>query len=441
MLLQDVRLLDKLQVISENTGSGKCMKVRGIFQRADEANSNGRIYPKKVLENAINNLIEAVQERRCVGELDHPTYDMVKLSNASHIITKLWFEGNEVYGEAEILSTPAGKVVESLIKDGIRIGVSSRGMGTLSEGKGHKIVNEDFKLLTFDIVADPSTRGAFPSLAESKNHQAKIVENTIKKVVGRNVFLSILEAKIDNKLDELRVDEKRCWQGYEPTPGVEPYAKGSCRLKRKKRKDEASVLETKADKELPEGDIEDGPLLNDPRRKPGERGEARIDRKVKELSDPTKDPQAEAAFLDPLVRSQRRHWHLSRRGVKQPKPVSETKADKELPEGEPWSAEDQKNYGVKGRKPGARAVARTDRLAGQFDGGDPITRARIYSDVAGLRLLQHRNRRGVKTGPNPPKPPKPENSSNMYEKFAGKFIQEMKSCGYGKAAKKKGGKK
>jgi hypothetical protein len=234
-------------------------------------------------------------------------------------------------------------------------------MGTLSEGKGHKIVNEDFKLLTFDIVADPSTRGAFPSLAESKNHQSKIVENTIKKVVGRNVFLSILEAKIDNKLDELRVDEKRCWQGYEPTPGVEPYAKGSCRLKRKKRKDEASVLETKADKELPEG--------------------------------------------------------------------------------EPWSAEDQKNYGVKGRKPGARAVARTDRLAGQFDGGDPITRARIYSDVAGLRLLQHRNRRGVKTGPNPPKPPKPENSSNMYEKYAGKFIQEMKSCGYGKAAKKKGGKK
>jgi len=357
MLLQDVRLLDKLQVISENTGSGKCMKVRGIFQRADEANSNGRIYPKKVLESAINNLIEAVQDRRCVGELDHPTYDMVKLSNASHIITKLWFEGNEVYGEAEILSTPAGKVVESLIKDGIRIGVSSRGMGTLSEGNGHKIVNEDFKLLTFDIVADPSTRGAFPSLAESKNHQSKIVENTIKRVVGRNVFLSILEAKIDNKLDELRVDEERCWTGYEPTPGVEPYAKGSCRLKRKKRKDEATVLETKADKELPEG--------------------------------------------------------------------------------EPWSAEDQKNYGVKGRKPGARAVARTDRLVKQFSGGDPITGARVYSDVAALRLLQHKNRRGVKA----PKPPKPENSSNMYEKYAGKFIQEMKSCGYRKAAKKKGGKK
>jgi len=221
MLLTDVRLVENLQVISESTGPGKPMKVRGIFQRADEANNNGRIYPQQVLENAINNLIEAVQERRCVGELDHPTYDMVKLSNASHIITSLRFEGKDVIGEAEILSTPAGKVVEALIRDGIKIGISSRGMGTLSEGKGHKIVNEDFKLLTFDIVADPSTRGAFPTLAESKNYNSKLVENTIKKVVGRNVFLSMLEAKIDNKLDELRIDEAKdkrkgdpCWKNY-----------------------------------------------------------------------------------------------------------------------------------------------------------------------------------------------------------------------------------
>jgi len=221
MLLTDIRILDSLQVVNESAGPGKPMKVRGIFQRADEANNNGRIYPQKVLESAINNLIEAVQERRCVGELDHPTYDMVKLSNASHIITSLRFEGKDVIGEAEILSTPAGKVVEALIRDGIKIGISSRGMGTLSEGKGHKIVNEDFKLLTFDIVADPSTRGAFPSLAESKNHQSQLVENTIKKVVGKNVFLSMLEAKIDNKLDELRVDEAKdkragdpCWKNY-----------------------------------------------------------------------------------------------------------------------------------------------------------------------------------------------------------------------------------
>ena len=240
MLLTDVRILDTLQVVNESAGPGKPMKVRGVFQRADEANNNGRIYPQQVLENAINNLIEAVQERRCVGELDHPTYDMVKLSNASHIITSLRFEGKDVIGEAEIISTPAGKVVEALIRDGIKIGISSRGMGTLSEGKGHKIVNEDFKLLTFDIVADPSTRGAFPSLTESV--QSKAVENTIKKVVGRNVFLSMLEAKIDNKLDELRIDEAKdkrkddpCWathkqvgmkmKGGRPVPDCVPISK------------------------------------------------------------------------------------------------------------------------------------------------------------------------------------------------------------------------
>lgn len=252
MLLQDVRLLDKLQVINENTGTGKCMKVRGIFQRADEANNNGRIYPKLVLESAIKALNEAITERRLVGELDHPTYDMVKLSNASHIITKLWFEGNEVYGEAEILSTPAGKVVESLIKDGIRIGISSRGMGTLSEGKGHKVVNEDFKLLTFDIVADPSTRGAFPTLSESKNHQTQIVENTIKKVVGKKVFLSMLEAKIDNKLDELRIDEKKkgnksiCWTGYRRVKDTDPYTPGSCeKIKGSEREDSSTNLYAK----------------------------------------------------------------------------------------------------------------------------------------------------------------------------------------------------
>jgi hypothetical protein len=344
MLLTDVRILDTLQVVNESAGPGKPMKVRGVFQRADEANNNGRIYPQQVLENAINNLIEAVQERRCVGELDHPTYDMVKLSNASHIITSLRFEGKDVIGEAEILSTPAGKVVEALIRDGIKIGISSRGMGTLSEGKGHKIVNEDFKLLTFDIVADPSTRGAFPSLTESV--QSKAVENTIKKVVGRNVFLSLLESKIDSKLDELRVDEKRCWKGYEPTPGVEPYAKGSCRLKRKKRKDEAIVLETKEDKKFPEG--------------------------------------------------------------------------------KPWSDKDKEKYGVKGNMPGLRGAARIDRfiLAAQQAGIEPNIED---------RLAGHRERRGKK--------PQPQNSSNMYEKYAGKFIQEMKSCGYGKAAKKKGGKK
>ena len=346
MLLTDVRILDTLQVVNESAGPGKPMKVRGVFQRADEANNNGRIYPQQVLENAINNLIEAVQERRCVGELDHPTYDMVKLSNASHIITSLRFEGKDVIGEAEILSTPAGKVVEALIRDGIKIGISSRGMGTLSEGKGHKIVNEDFKLLTFDIVADPSTRGAFPSLTESV--QSKAVENTIKKVVGRNVFLSLLESKIDSKLDELRVDEKRCWKNYEPTPGVEPYAKGSCRLKSKKRKDESALVETK--------------------------------RKNKDTMNLI------------LARAEK----------------------------------DPSRVGTGGGTFGEKSASERAKIKDEIRGSKFGPRGGEDKDAAQERA-EARARRN--------------DASNMYEKYAGKFIQEMKSCGYGKPAKKNGGKK
>jgi len=357
MLLTDVRLVENLQVISESTGPGKPMKVRGIFQRADEANNNGRIYPQKVLESAINNLIEAVQERRCVGELDHPTYDMVKLSNASHIITSLRFEGKDVIGEAEILSTPAGKVVEALIRDGIKIGISSRGMGTLSEGKGHKIVNEDFKLLTFDIVADPSTRGAFPTLAESKNYNSKIVESTIKKVVGRNVFLSMLEAKIDNKLDELRVDEVKdkragdpCWKNYKQ---VGMKMKGgrqvpNCVPANEATKEEAALVETK--------------------RKNKDTMNLILARAEK---DPSRVGTGRGTF-----------------GEKSPSERAKIK-DK-----------------IRGSKFGPK-------------GGEG-------KDAAGERA-EARARRN--------------DASNMYEKFAGKFIQEMKSCGYGKAANKKGGKK
>jgi hypothetical protein len=205
MNLQDVFIIQNLTVLNE--GKTGPLKIRGIFQRADEANNNQRIYPQRVLEGQLRALNEAIKERRLVGELDHPTYDMVKLSNASHLITGLRLEGKEVIGEAEILPTPAGKVVEGLIRGGVKIGISSRGMGTLSEAKnGTKTVNEDFRLVTFDIVADPSTRGAYPTLSESKEHkkEKQIIESTIKTVVGERYFLKLLEMKIDDKLNEAK---------------------------------------------------------------------------------------------------------------------------------------------------------------------------------------------------------------------------------------------
>lgn len=205
--IQDVFVIENLKVINESTGNGpKRLTVEGIFQRANTPNQNQRVYPQTLLEGQIKLLEEAIKERRLVGELDHPTYDMVKLSNASHLITGLRMQGNEMIGRAEILPTPAGKVVEGLIQGGVKIGISSRGMGTLSEGKnGYKTVNDDFKLVTFDIVADPSTKGAYPVLVESKQHkkQKQIIESTIRNVVGERLFLKLLEKKINEKLRKI----------------------------------------------------------------------------------------------------------------------------------------------------------------------------------------------------------------------------------------------
>jgi hypothetical protein len=150
MLIQDVRLLDNLQIISESNARGT-MKIRGIFQRADEDNNNKRRYPRKVLEGQVKSIQEAINDGRQVGELDHPDYDIVKLSNASHRITGLRMEGNDVIGDAELLSTPSGRIAQALIKDGVKLGISSRGMGSLTENDdGTKTVNEDFKLITFE---------------------------------------------------------------------------------------------------------------------------------------------------------------------------------------------------------------------------------------------------------------------------------------------------
>ena len=200
MLLEDVFIIENLQVINE--GKTGPMRVRGVFQRADEENNNGRIYPKALLEREITKLSESMKGRRLMGELDHPQHDSVKLSNVSHLITKLEAKGNEIIGEAEILDTPMGKVAKALIEGGVQVGISSRGMGTLSEGQdGKRYVNEDFRLITWDLVADPSTRGAFPALSESTNLNSMLVEeilnDVLPKVTKEKVFSTLLEETLN----------------------------------------------------------------------------------------------------------------------------------------------------------------------------------------------------------------------------------------------------
>jgi len=209
-LLTDVFIIENLQVLEEGNKDGK-MRICGIFGRAEEENNNGRIYPNKVLGGQVGTLQDLISERRLCGELDHPQNETVKLSNASHLITKLEMRGNDLMGEAEILKTPAGLTAQALINGGVKIGISSRGMGTLSEDyQGKKVVNEDYKLVTFDLVADPSTRGAYPGLAEST--QSKFVRETQSKLTKEGNFVTMLESKLRDAyqpwIEEAKITEE-----------------------------------------------------------------------------------------------------------------------------------------------------------------------------------------------------------------------------------------
>jgi len=202
MLLTDTNLLENVQVISESKAKGT-MSIRGRFQMAEEANNNKRVYSKELLEREAERLVEAYTARRLMGELDHPTHDHVSLQNVSHLITKLSMKGNEMIGEAELLNTPAGQTAQALLRGGVQLGISSRGMGTLTEAAdGYKYVNEDFKLLTFDLVADPSTKGAFPGLVK-ESVDSEFIQKTIDETMGRarseKVFVTLLRDKL-NKL-------------------------------------------------------------------------------------------------------------------------------------------------------------------------------------------------------------------------------------------------
>ena len=194
-LIQDTFIVENLQVLTEGK-SNPTTKVRGIFGRVNETNANGRKYPTKVMEGQLKKVQPMITERRLCGELDHPSNDTVKLANASHLITKLELKGDELIGEAEILNTPAGLTAKALIEGGVCLGISSRGMGTLSEdADGSKVVNDDFKLVTFDLVAEPSTRGAFPG-AVNESVESSFVEDSVNKLTKEQNFVQMIEQKL-----------------------------------------------------------------------------------------------------------------------------------------------------------------------------------------------------------------------------------------------------
>ena len=150
-------------ILEEKEGKGKEYKIKGIFLQGEVKNRNGRVYPMEVLDKEVSRYNrEFIEQNRAMGELGHPEGPTVNLDRVSHMITSLQREGKNYIGEAKIMSTPMGNIVKNLIDDGAKLGVSSRGMGSLVEKGGVKYVNKDFYLATAaDIVADPSAPQAF----------------------------------------------------------------------------------------------------------------------------------------------------------------------------------------------------------------------------------------------------------------------------------------
>ena len=167
--------------------------VTGVMQRAGAENQNGRVYSKDILRREIEKYKEGpVKERRALGELDHPDSSIINLNNVCHNVLDIWWDGDDVMGKIEILPTPAGNILKTLFANNITVGISSRGMGSVQESNGVLRVQEDFDLLCFDMVSNPSTHGAYmrpTGLNESV--QTKInpyikVENIIRDIICDN---------------------------------------------------------------------------------------------------------------------------------------------------------------------------------------------------------------------------------------------------------------
>jgi len=185
--------IEKVELITESVGGKKQLYIQGVFLQSECVNRNGRMYPFQIMEREVNRYNENyVKKGRALGELGHPDGPTVNLDRVSHKITELKQDGNNFIGKAQILSTPMGKIAESLLKDGVTLGVSSRGIGSLRENnKGYKEVGEDFMLATAaDIVADPSAPDAFvQGIMEGKEWvwdggvlREKLAENTKKRI-------------------------------------------------------------------------------------------------------------------------------------------------------------------------------------------------------------------------------------------------------------------
>jgi len=201
MKLITEHLDSEVSYITEGTGTEKKTFVEGVFMQAEKANRNGRIYHYNILAPAVAKYIkEKVSTGRAVGELDHPDGPMVNLDKVSHRITELKWDGHNVMGKALILNTPMGEIVKGLVEGGVRLGVSSRGMGSLERSGNVMLVKPDFILSTIDIVQDPSAPDAFVNgIMEGVEYFVRgneIIAEKIQKEIHRTPSKQLVEAQV-----------------------------------------------------------------------------------------------------------------------------------------------------------------------------------------------------------------------------------------------------
>jgi len=165
MLREWYQIEYKPEMINEARSKGGKITLKGIIQKAETKNQNGRIYPRHILNREVENYMKAIKERRAVGELDHPERSTVNLSEVSHLVTDAKWDGDNVMGEIEVLPTPKGKILSDLLSAGVTIGISSRGVGSTDKKRTNEgevdMVNDDYQIICWDVVSEPSTPGAY----------------------------------------------------------------------------------------------------------------------------------------------------------------------------------------------------------------------------------------------------------------------------------------
>jgi len=153
------------------------MYISGKLQEGGVLNGNQRMYPPEIMEREVKRYTEMVNDNRALGELDHPESSIINLANVSHMVIDIWMDGPSVMGKCKVLNTPSGQILRSLVDAGVKIGISSRGMGSVKEHQGKTIVEDDFQLICFDIVSEPSTPNAYMALSENKLMNEQIHKN------------------------------------------------------------------------------------------------------------------------------------------------------------------------------------------------------------------------------------------------------------------------